>query len=190
MITTKVEIENYLLTTIDASFDTQLGLWISAVSQYINTLANRYVIAEDTAQDYTYTGSGTSVLFIDDFNEIVSVKVSDVTLAPADYVAKPFNLPYKNQLRYQSNTAWSNYPEGNVVVNGKRGMFAPDAIPEDLRFASTVLVAGIIQSSSNENKDVQSETIGRYSVSYRTDTQKIDYKNAIEIIKSYRRSAI
>lgn len=190
MITTKAEIENYLITTIDPSFDTQIGLWISAMQEYIHTLANRKVVADDAESTLIYTGNNAPVLFIDDFHTITEVKVDDVVVADTDYVAKPFNLPYKNQLKYRSNSSWSGLNEGGIEVTGRAGMYDKDAIPEDLRWACMILVAGIVQSSSNDNKNIQSETIGRYTVSYKTDTQKMDYKNAIEIARSYRRSAI
>lgn len=189
MITTKAEIENYLITTIDPSFDTQIALWISAMQEYINTLANRKVVADDTESTLYYTGNKAPVLFIDDFNTITEVKVDDVVVAPADYVAKPFNLPYKNQLKYKTGSSWYS-EEGAIEVTGRAGMYDKDAIPEDIRWACMILVAGIVQSSSNDNKNIQSETIGRYTVSYKTDTQKMDYKNAIEIARSYRRSSI
>lgn len=190
MITTKEEIENYLITTIDPSFDTQITLWIKAMQEYINTLANRKVVADDAPSTLYYTGNNADTLFIDDFNSITEVKLSGDVLDADDYVKKPFNLPYKNQLKFKTGAKWSNLVEGDIEVTGIAGMYDKDAIPEDLRWACMILVAGIVQSSSNDNKNIQSETIGRYTVSYKTDTQKMDYKNAIEIARSYRRSSI
>ena len=190
MITSKVEIENYLLTTIDASFDSQLNLWIASVTEYINSMANRIVVAEDNFNEYTYTGSGGDIQFIDDFHKITQVKVDDSILANTEYVAKPFNDPYKNQIRYKSGGIFSKYTEGNIQITGRRGMYDKDAIPQDLRFACTVLVAGIVLSSKGDGGEIQSETIGRYSISYKTDTQKMDFKSAHEIIKSYRRYSL
>lgn len=190
MITTKTEIENYLLTNIDTSFDTQVALWIKAIETYINTLANRKVVAEDTENTYRYTGSGAETVFIDDFLTISEVKVNGSVVDNTSYVALPFNEGYVNKLKYAGGGIWSRINEGDIEITGRRGMFDKNSVPEDLRFSATVLVAGIIQSSSNENKEIQSETVGRYTVSYKTDTQKMDYRNAIEIIKSYRRYSI
>lgn len=189
MITTKSEIENYLLTTIDASFNTQVDKWIKAMQTYIESLANRSIL-ELASKTYRYTGNNAHVLFVDDFTEITEVKIGGTTLPDTEYVAKPFNLTYVNQLRYVNGSKWSGAKEGDIEITGKKGMFAEADVPEDLRFACTVLVAGIVQASSNENKEIQSETIGRYSVSYKTDTQKVDYKNALEIARSYRRVTI
>jgi hypothetical protein len=130
------------------------------------------------------------VLFVDDFHTVTQVKVGGDVLANTEYVLKPFNQSFVNQIRYASKAKWSSIVEGDIEVTGRYGMYDKDAIPEDLRWAVMILVAGVVQSSSNDNKNIQSETIGRYTVSYRTDTQKMDFKNAIEIIKSYRRLAI
>jgi 5-enolpyruvylshikimate-3-phosphate synthase len=67
------------------------------------------------------------------------------------------------------------------------------SVPADLSFAATVMVAGIINnqnSQDTDNKEVQSETIGRYSVTYKSgSTQATDYVNAMNILKSYKRYA-
>jgi len=186
----KVEVENYLLTAIDPSFDTQFNLWVLAMEEYINSMANRVVIGEDAEAEYTYSGNGSSTIFLDDFRTISTITVDGSEIDASGYVAKPFNRGYVNQLTLNNGGRWSTYKQGNIKVTGKRGMYASSTVPQDLRFALVVLVAGIVQTSSNENKEIQSETIGRYSVSYKTDTQKVDYKNALEIIKSYRRYSI
>lgn len=190
MITTKTEIENYLVTTIDAGLNSQVTLWISAMQEYIHTLANRKIVADDTVTTKKYTGNNAPTLFIDDVVAVTELKVAGDVVSVDDYVTKPFNLAYKNQIKYKTGANFSRYNEGDIEVKGRAGMYDKDAIPEDLRFACTVLVAGIVQSSSNDNKNIQSETIGRYTVSYKTDVQKMDYKNAIEIAKSYRRVSI
>jgi hypothetical protein len=190
MITTKVEIENYLITTIDASFNSQIDLWISAMQEYIHTLANRKVVADDATSVNLYTGNNAPTLFIDDFLTITQLKYGGDIVDSADYVAKPFNLPFKNQLKWLTGATWYKYKEGDIEVTGRRGMYDKANIPEDIRWACMILVAGIVQSSSNDNKNIQSETIGRYTVAYKTDTQKMDYKNAIEIARSYRRASI
>jgi hypothetical protein len=188
-ITTKVEVENYLLTAIDPSFDAQFSLWVSVIQEYINSMTNRKVVESDTPVTFKYDGNNSNIIFIDDFRTITEVKVNDTIVDADSDVAKPHDLGYYNQLRKGTTGIWSK-GLGNIEVTGKAGMYAEDAIPQDIRFACTVLVAGIVQTSSGENKEIQSETIGRYSVSYKTDAQKVDYKNALEIIKSYRRYSI
>lgn len=190
MITTKAEIENYLITTIDASFDSQIALWISAMQEYIHTLANRKIVADDTVSTKYYTGNNNHTLFIDDVVAVTELKVAGSVISVDEYVTKPFNLPFKNQIKYKTGSNFTKSNEGEIEVKGRAGMYDKGAIPEDLRWACMILVAGIVQSSSNDNKNIQSETIGRYTVSYKTDTQKMDYKNAIEIAKSYRRASI
>lgn len=61
-----------------------------------------------------------------------------------------------------------------------------DAIPEDIKYAATILVSGIINYSLNSDGEVASMTVGRYSVSFKNDKQFNDKEQAIEILNSYK----
>ena len=52
MYTTKEAIENFLLTDIDASFDSQIESWITAMSEHIEAVTGRKFIADDEASPH------------------------------------------------------------------------------------------------------------------------------------------
>jgi hypothetical protein len=72
-----------------------------------------------------------------------------------------------------------------VKVTGKWGYSA--AAPGPIKQAATILVAGIINYSWNAEGEVQSMTIGRYSVSYKTDSGWKDFERIPNILKSYKK---
>ena len=183
MITTKVAIENYLLTTIDTSFDTQLNEWINGVEAEMNKLADRQLTADAVAADYKYDGNGKDRLLVDDFVAITAVKVDGT-----DIIADCYLYPANKTPKWKIETT-SVFSEGrqNVVITGQKGYALAANMPIDLKWAATVLVAGIVNNGNNSAGEVASETIGRYTVTYSTQTQKDDYNRALAIIKNYRR---
>jgi hypothetical protein len=185
-MTTIDKLESYLLITIDENFKPKVQEFIDAVTSYIERYTGRTFTydAEAEATAKTYDGTDTGELFIDDALEVTEVKINDTVLDESDYVLYPANrlpktriiLPYKNFYRGAQN----------IAVTAKWGY--GEAVPADLSFAATVMVAGIINSSNSHEGEVQSETIGRYSVTYRAGSnQENDYKSAMNILKLYRR---
>ena len=55
--TTKVKIENYLMTDIDSSFDTQIAEWIASVEKYIDNYTGKTFEEGDSEIKY-YDGNG------------------------------------------------------------------------------------------------------------------------------------
>lgn len=189
MITTKENVENYLLIDIDPSFDDQITEWIMAIEKYIANVTDRKIIADTIDTDYKYDGKGKDSLVIDDFISIASVQIGEdpdnLTDVTTDVRYYPSNkVPFTKLVR-----PYGIFEKGyqNVIVSGKQGFCSGDAIPEDLVLAATVLVAGIINYSNSSQGEVQSETIGRYSVTYNKDSQIQDYKNAKETVLGYKR---
>lgn len=190
-ITNKTNVENYLLTTIDASFDTQIAQWIAAVEKHINKKTDRQIIAEDSNSVNYYDGTGRKDMMIPDFYSIttVGVKSDKDDIAPEDFTSDVYMYPSGRKPIYQLQMDNNYFPKGrqNIVVTGRKGYFASDDVDEDIVFAATVLVAGIVNASNVSQGEIKSESIGRYTVTYSTDQQKIDFKSAIDIIESYRR---
>lgn len=184
MLTDISKLESYLLITIDPEFYPQVEEFIDAVTAYVERYTGRTFAADTVATARTYDGTNSGELFIDDATEVTEVKVKDTVLDEDDYVLYPSNrlpktriiLPYK--LFYSGNQ--------NITVTAKWGY--GEEIPADLAFAATVMAAGIINSSNSHEGEIQSETIGRYSVTYRAGSnQENDYKSAMGILKLYRR---
>ncbi len=197
--TSKTDIENYLLQEIDVSFDAQIESWITGVEKIIDGLTGRNFIADAVASARVFDGDGEESLLIDDcvaitkvevgnddygesFTEIPSTGASRYFLDPANYASLGVPI-YKVTLR---DRLW---PEGkqNNRITAKWGYSA--AVPEDIKFAATIFVAGILNQQRQGGDQIKSETIGNYSVSYNTDKGSdswADFENAKAIIANYK----
>jgi len=75
--TSEENIENYLMTTIDSSFSSQIDTWIKSVEEYIDNYTERSFIADDSASARFYDGDNSRTISIDDCVEITKVEVGD-----------------------------------------------------------------------------------------------------------------
>jgi hypothetical protein len=186
-MTTIEKIEDYLLIEIDPSFEPKVQLFINAVTAYIEKYTGRTftpVTEETEATALTYDGNNEDELFIDDAVEVTEVKIGDEVLDETEYFVYPSNSLPKTRIKLPYRYFYLG--NQNITVTAKWGF--GDAIPEDLSFAATVMVAGIINSQDTGEQEVQSETIGRYSVTYKTgSSQASDFATAKEILKMYKR---
>lgn len=184
--TTKEAIENYLLIDIDASFDDQVDEWIETVEEYIDHETNKDFapVAETPVfEDRTFDGDGTNTMDIDPCTEVEEVRFSE-TGDPIDadqYVLYPVRKDTTDKIKMK----YLRFPIGdqNIYVSAKWGYAA---VPKDIKFAATVLVAGIINNAWQSEGEVASMTIGRYSVTYKTKSQVDDF-NKIEEILAYNK---
>jgi len=178
--TTVEKIENYLLTEIDASFESQIERWIEAVEKYIDTFTGRNFIADTVASIRIYEGDMTDSLLIDDCIQITKLEIDDEEIDSDDYfIYPPNNLPKKKIVLDASLFPCGNQ---NINVTAKWGYSA--TVPADIEFVATVLMAGLINASRQEGT-AQSEAIGAYSISYSTEQQKSDFDKVDNILKSY-----
>jgi hypothetical protein len=180
--TTKQAVENYLGVTIASGLNSQIDEWIDAMSRYIDGACNR-VIFNDEEDDFSYDGDGSNSLIIKD-----CVDIEDVTIdgSSVEFFAYPANTPYKTQIKLESGV----FPKGmqNVVVTAIQAH--SKTLPNDVKFACTVLVAGIYNARNSVGKVGTTERIGNYSISYHTKEQKSDYETAKATLSAYRRIAI
>lgn len=180
--TNKDAIEKYMLIDIDDSFDEQIDEWIQAVEEYIDGVTNRdYSVADEDAEtsDRTFDGDGTSTLDIDPAVEIEEVRFSE-TATPVDednYILYPIrkDTTTKIKLRYLK------FPKGlqNIYVKANWGYAT---VPMSIKLAATILVTGIINYAWNSDGEVQSMTIGRYSVSYKDKSQLSDFDKVDDML--------
>lgn len=177
----KTAVQNYLLTTIDASFDGQLNAWIAAVSQYMDTYTGRELVAPATAETRKYDGNNADELMIDHAHVITAVTVDGVTVTPLQY---PSNKPRKNRLVLPGTLFITGLQ--NVEVTARFGYYASLIDAPAIQFAATVLVAGILTQVENQDGNVQSEKIGQYTVSYKTGEQEAQYKAAMATLDAHR----
>jgi hypothetical protein len=181
--TTKEAIENYMLIDISDSFNNQIAEWIEGIEDYLDHETGRdFSLAEDAdeATDRTYDGDLSKTINIDPAVEITEVRFSQ-TGDPIDadqYVLYPIRKATTTSIRLKNY----NFPKGvqNIYVKAKWGY---DKVPADIKLAATVLVAGIINNAWTDGEaKVSSETIGRYTVTYKTKSQETDFDRVADII--------
>lgn len=188
--TSKAEIENYMGVDIDESMDTQIEEWIESVEEYISKMTNRDFtpapVAEsgdDGMTDRKYDGDGTDTLLVDPFVEIDSIqfKDSDEAVDSENILTYPANKTVKNKIVLENLV----FPTGkqNVTVSAR---FGYEEVPKDIIFVATVLVSGILNNNWTSENEIQSMTIGRYTVSYRSDKEKVDLMKVDEILRLRR----
>jgi hypothetical protein len=183
--TDKTQLEDYLLITIDTSFVAQVNDWIAKIEAYIDRIAGRSFKADSTASARYYDGDGTDLIIIDDCAEITSVTVDGT--AVTNFLKYPKNKTYTSRIVLPDNNRFTKGRQ-NVIVTGKWGYST--AVPADIEFAATVLVAGIINANYKTDGNKSSETIDNYQVSYKSEKQITDFEEAKKIIAGYHRISI
>lgn len=187
MITTIENIENYLLTTIDDTFYSQVEEWIDGVESEMNRLTNRFLVADESDNEYKYDGSGKKVLVIDDFVSITKVERvgEDDDITEDVYQYPPNDVP-KWRLESKNRVFTTTEPQ-NIKVSGKRGAFPHDDIPKDLVHVATIFVAGIINATHFSSGEVKREQIGSWTVEYQGEYQQKDFTDAKNLLRKYKR---
>lgn len=185
--TDKTAIENYMLVDIDDSFNDQVDEWIEAIEEYIDHETGRdFTPADEEAatEDRTFDGDGTAILAIDPAIEVEEVRFSETgdPIAAENYYTTPVRKDTTTGIKLKHLV----FPRGeqNVYIKANWGYAA---VPKDIKFAATVLVAGIIQNSWQAEGEVQSVTIGRYSVTYKNQSQINDFNRVSEILQYNKR---
>jgi hypothetical protein len=185
--TDEASIEKYLLTDIDASFRAQIAEWITEMSAYIDKYTGRQFVADATATARLFEGKCSNKLLIDDCVAVTAVEQGDTygesfsTITAGDYQLLPYNDTPKNAIGLK-RTAWGL---GVHRITAKWGYSL--ACPDDIKFAATVLVSGIIWPQINPGSFKKKEAIGNYTVEYQSDESAADYERACEILDQYRR---
>lgn len=194
--TDKTKIENYALTTIDSSFDTQVDEWIESITRYIEQYTGRVFIADSTAKARLYDGNDRQILNIDDCVEVTKVEVGNNiwgdsfteqvnTGSTPEYYTLPANdssleIPIR-QIGLR-NRLWIA-GHANHRITAKWGYSA--TVPEDIELATTILVSGIVNANrTGGSGGIKSEKIGEYSVSYKDNAEEVKVK---EILNNYKR---
>ncbi len=181
-MTTIDDLQNYLLIEIDPAHRPAVQGYIDTVTRYIQSYTGRDFSTSPAFSDRYFDGTGSHTLYIDDATEVSEVSFFGTGSLPVDMSGT--TSPY-------SKIVLQNYifpqGEGNIRVRAKWGA---GAVPEDLKFAATVLVAGIISNQNTNDNEIQSMSIGRYSVTYKQGSKAgNDMPMAQEIIKHYKRYA-
>jgi len=184
--TTIAEIEAYLLITIDDDFQLKVNAWIEAMEIYIDNITGRNFVAEDGTEKI-YDGNGTKKLLIDDIIEIDKLEISSDQRVSFEEVTGFLSYPTNDTPKRKLILEEDVFVKGNqnIKITGDWGYSV--APPEDLKFAATILVAGIINFSMNADGEVESLTVGRYSVSYKDREKRDDFNRAKETLQMYKK---
>lgn len=199
--TTITQIENYLLTVIALDFQDQVKDWIAIIEKWIENETGRVFIANSVAsvrkfqtESFKETAIGSyrttpNELFIDECVDIDELKIDGEVIDPNDYLFYPANnLPITRiKLTDDSGLVFTE-GEQNIEVKAKWGYSV--SCPNDISFATTVFVVGIINYSLSAEGEVKSETIGSYSVTFKEEKQWQDFDRAKEILKNYTKVVI
>lgn len=190
--TTEVAIENYLQTDIDNSFSSQIADWISAAEKYINNYCNRPEGFEAVSQGTRYFESteGTKELLVDQFTNLTSVQLLDITdgitvertlVENEDFWAYPLNTSMRYRLVLMPNAAvyhWLKNQRVKVVADW-------GGVTKDIELATTMLVGKIIEKGL-KGGTIVSESLGDYSVTY-ADIENVAKEMGItKILAPYR----
>ena len=191
--TSVTKIKNYLSIDIAPELETQVEEWIASMEDYIDGYTGRNFKADIDASvkkyevEKRYDTFGTRPvlgLFIDDCVTVSELKIDDVLIPNTEYLLYPINSLPITRIKIKKN---SNYyftvGEQNISVKAKWGYSV--AVPEDIEFACTVLVAGIINYSKKGVGEIASEALGNYSVSYKTEKEWQDFNRTKEILNNY-----
>src|SRR6056297_1196465 len=195
--TTKEAVENYSTTDIIEEFSEQIEEFIAEMEDYVDDYTKRNFVADSTATTRLYNGNGSKNLPIDDCIEITKVERGTNTygddfieieeggsggyyLLPANYEEE--ELPI-NKIHLRS--MYWNEGLNNHRITAKWG-YSEEA-PADIKFATTVLVNGVIKENNTTKGDIERESIGEYSVAFKDQKEKSDYKRAMEILDNYKK---
>lgn len=196
--TTRQQIENYLLITIDPSFYTQVNSWIEQMEKYIDQVTGRNFVADAVATERLFDGNNANIFGIDDCISITSLKQGDGSISSPsiywttlvkdqDYMEYPANhaaddLPI-SELRNLGTIFYKGFQ--NIKIKAKWGYSV--TAPTDIITVTTILVAGIINYSLNAEGEVKTMSIGRYSVTYKDEKQWQDFDRIKGILEYYKK---
>jgi len=183
MYCSKTDIENYLLTTIDSSFNTPISSWIASVSKWIDNYTGRTF--EEVNEVKKYDGNGKESLNVDDLISVDKIwfVANDATgdnmtieLASTDYYlyrdssananGKPYNRIVLNP--NGNNREFPGWAIQNVWIKGNWGYSA--IVPDDIKMVAVKLVSALVRQGKDSG-DIKSFSEGDLSITY-NDFQK------------------
>lgn len=203
---TKSELEKYLGLSIDASLDSFITTLIASVTRYINKKTGTFFEAPDPDSDVTryYDGNNKTRLTIDHLRELTSLSVDGISLVKdQDFYLYPLNAVEDNEpftsieliqpeTRLQRSSridVSSPYvferAQRNIVLTGKFGY--SETVPEDIKVVCLKLTASLIKENIGDRdlKELSSETLGDYSVSFVKVADFADRLNIPDLLSPY-----
>ena len=194
--TTKGKIENYLMTDIGNSFDTQITDWINAAETYINNYTgHKNGFEEVEASTKYYDGNGEREINIDECIEVTSVQILEAnsgdvefTLTEGhgnDYIAHPYNDTPIYRIKLVNTATIGAFYRGKkrIKITAKWGY--KSTVPKDIELATTILVAGTIEQGLKGGK-IKNESLGDYSVAFEMTEDSPNILSVNKILDNYK----
>lgn len=189
--TNEENIERYLNITIP---DGDASIFIDAAQRHIENFTGKRFRADENATSRLYDGTGKRELRIDDCIEVTKVEKGNdqwgdslTEIDASDYFTLPTNndayaMPIDRILLKHNHFLQGH---ANHKITAKWGY--SENPPDDIKFAATVLAAGMYYQNRGENSgQIQSEKIGDYSVSYTKDSGFSDLTFVKDTLNYYR----
>lgn len=176
--TTKAKLEAYIGKTLTSGQNTLFDSWVLAAKNYIENYTGRKFEQEAGATRY-FDGNGGNEIIIDDFTAITSLTVLEVdgtTLQllvegdDQDFVTYPYNDTIKYKIILQASSAIGYFPKRHKSVKVVATWNAGTTVPADIELVANMLISGIIASANANGKDVSSESLGDYSISFNNNS--------------------
>ena len=206
--TDKTSVEQYMGITIGSGLSNFVDELIAAATEFIEKFCGdeqfgpRVFAAPDpdTASERVFDGNGGSKLFIGDLREIDSLTIDGIAYAQTtDFLLYPANEYPKRWIELIQPAGAANsrlvragtfiFPEGqqNVVVSAKWGYSTTP--PTTIKIAANKLVAALIKENIGDKdvREVTSETLGDYQVSYAAITKIADALKVTDLLAPYTR---
>jgi len=195
----KSDIQNYLMITISATFDTVIANWIAAAESYIENYTGR-TFAKTTAVSKLYDGDGTTELLIDDLITLTKVEILDadgdvsytIDAATEYYLypssTTPFVRPYTSIVLNRQNAPIPIFLRGrqNVKVTGNFGY--AEAVPNDIKMVATKIVSGFIEEKNLSTVgEIKKERLGEYDVTFQDIGKMANHLSLNQILDQYRK---
>ena len=165
----------------------EIAGYIRAMSATMDNMSGRRLYGDEETTN-TYDGEKGEILHVKDVCAISEVLLdgADVTEAIYKY---PQNKAYASRLVLPGKS-WGTKRQ-SVEVTGIHAMH--DELPEDIKLACTIFVAGVYRNAHPDpdfKGEVTSEKMGNYTVSYASAKQVGDAANAKALLSSYKRISL
>ena len=155
--------ENYLGRDLTTQESTIFPTIEGAIEAKIEAALGRQVVQDSTVSTRYYDGNLSDQVFIDDCAGITKVEEIDydgeaTEVDSDDYLSYPLNSSTKTSIAFLQGRVSVGYRK--IAVTAKFGAYS--AVPEQIKTAALIMVAGIISNPQS----LQSESIEGYSRSF------------------------
>lgn len=173
------DVKRYTLLDVEESFEPAITNWINQMTKHIEKETQRKFTVDASPVERVFDGNGKRTILIDDYTVLDSVEIDGTEINVLEY---PANSSPKYILFYENV-----FPRGNqnITISARWGQEPQD----DIKYACTVLVSGIVQNQAKTTGQIVKEKIGNYDVSYEPH-QKADFDQAMQVINSYKNYSI